>query len=467
MKPKTKPIAMICWLCLSLNSQAVNLSPNGHGEVLLYPYYTVNNELNTVYSVTNTTDQAKAIKLRFLEGEAGYEVFDFNVYLAPFDVWTGVLVPTTSTISGHVGEPSVSHMSPDASCAPFIDKSGQEFLPYIIDADAPNNNLQRATDGHFEVIELGVVTEGPTGSLAALTHVNGAPADCTQLQTAWESGGYWFFNGDADIGLPTGGLFGSASLVNVTEGLSFSYSAEALEDFWQGPGSHSEPGSLFPNLANAAPVSKVLLDNQLLTSQWATGYEAVSAVLMKQSIFNEFDFTEANAGRSEWVITLPTKSYHTNNVSVIRPFENPWDGFFACEEFQATTFDREEQSYIMDTGSVFPRPAPGRNPSLCFHSNIVQYEPGSEIPELVSKILGSDNLITIYDFDPIFVTESGWVDMFFDDNFQSMNPVSGFGFFGLPAIGFQVQQLTNANVQPGLIAQYGRLFKHKDRRISF
>ena len=52
---------------LAANASAVNVNPDGLGEVLLYPYYTVRNNNNTLISVVNTTTQAKVVKVRFVE----------------------------------------------------------------------------------------------------------------------------------------------------------------------------------------------------------------------------------------------------------------------------------------------------------------------------------------------------------------------------------------------------------------
>ena len=72
-------------------SNAVNLNPDGLGEVLIYPYYTVNGDNDTFISVVNTTNLTKAVKVRFLEANNSNEVLDFNLYLSPFDVWTAVI----------------------------------------------------------------------------------------------------------------------------------------------------------------------------------------------------------------------------------------------------------------------------------------------------------------------------------------------------------------------------------------
>ena len=72
-------------------SNAVNLNSDGLGEVLIYPFYTVNNGLDTLLSVVNTTADVKAVKVRFVDSKNSREVLDFNLYLSPFDVWTGVI----------------------------------------------------------------------------------------------------------------------------------------------------------------------------------------------------------------------------------------------------------------------------------------------------------------------------------------------------------------------------------------
>ena len=86
-------------------ASAVDLNPDGLGQVLLYPYYTVNNDQNTLLSVVNTTSVGKAVKVRFLEGYNSREVLDFNLFLSPFDVWAATVFPLgeatgSSTASG-------------------------------------------------------------------------------------------------------------------------------------------------------------------------------------------------------------------------------------------------------------------------------------------------------------------------------------------------------------------------------
>src|SRR5437763_5258723 len=83
-------------------ANAVNLNPDGLGQVLIYPYYTVRaaptpalNAFASLLSVVNSTATTKAVKVRFLEGRNSREVLDFNLYLSPKDVWTTAIIPTS------------------------------------------------------------------------------------------------------------------------------------------------------------------------------------------------------------------------------------------------------------------------------------------------------------------------------------------------------------------------------------
>lgn len=439
------------------------VNPEGHGQVLIYPYFSVNNDLNTLYSVVNTTADTKGVKVRFLEGENSLEVLDFNVYLSAFDVWTGVLVPTTSTQAGHVGEPSASHITGDTSCAPFLNKAGQEFLPFTIDADLDPSNMsmRRATDGHFEIIEMATFI-GSTVAWADHGNV-GVPASCGSIESDWADNGIY---NTADEDVVTGGLFGSASIINVAEGLAMTYDAIAVDEFWLfGVGNHSEPGSLFPSLGQGDTRSTVFYEGAAQTSTYASGAESISSLFVKQSLYNEYALDTFINGKSEWVISFPTKRFHVDVPVAIAPFTEEWNGVNSCHEFELTIWDREEQEEILTVGGVSPRPPAGANPSLCKEVNVVEFILPGGVVGAESSIMGSDNLVTVTTPSNA-VTENGWANMTFSDAGFVTAPTAGPAYLGLPATGFSAQQFTNAGAGAGLLAQYAGLFVHKGNVVS-
>ena len=458
MNFKFKPVYLLFIVFVSTSSVAVQLNHKGLGEVLIYPYYTVNNNLNTLYSVVNTTADTKAIRVRFLEGDIGIEMSVFNIYLSAFDVWTGALIPGTSTISGHLGEPSVIHLTSDTSCAPFLVKSGQEFFSFELDTDLDfdNRSMERSRQGYIEVIEMATFNGW---TIPAADHGTvGVPSDCAAIEADWTDNG--IYDTFADEQAPTGGIFGTATLVNVAEGLAFSYDAIALQNFWQGGLMHTEPGSLEPNLNSAFPRSTVLLDNgELNRSEWTQGFQAVSSVLSKYQLINEYAIDGIILGKTEWVMTFPTKRFHTNNSdqNLLRPFSQAWNGTTSCDEYQLNVYDREEQIEFVDgNGGPFPQlPLP----QFCLSANVFEFLPPDMSISDSSSILGSNSHYTITTSSNAF-TESGWGRLEFLDTVTPL-PVSGSGLKGLPVTGFAVQQYTNAGAAEGLLAQYGSLFMHK------
>ena len=124
MKRNTLTTAVIAGLSgvagIANISNAVNINPDGLGEILVYPYYTVRDGQSTILSVVNTTEQAKAVKVRFLEGRNSVEVLDFNLYLSMYDVWTGTVFDAEGDDAG-----LASLTTEDRSCTvPDIARGG-------------------------------------------------------------------------------------------------------------------------------------------------------------------------------------------------------------------------------------------------------------------------------------------------------------------------------------------------------
>lgn len=73
-------------------ANAVYVNGDGLGQSLIHPYYAVRDGNTMLLSAINTTEQAKAVRVRFLEGKNSQEVLDFNLFLSPKDVWTGAVI---------------------------------------------------------------------------------------------------------------------------------------------------------------------------------------------------------------------------------------------------------------------------------------------------------------------------------------------------------------------------------------
>lgn len=433
-------------------ANAANLNSDGVGQVLIYPYYTVNNDLNTLLSVVNTTDSVKAVKVRFLEGDNSQEVLDFNLYLSPFDVWTASL---SATVTG--GQLTTA----DTSCVPRLGNP-QNLLDYAFVLDAGSDEEERERDGHFEMIEMGTVVDPALA--AAATHVGGVPASCDAIESAWYSaGGQWNINPLDGIAPAMGGLFGSAVIVDVAQGTAVSYNAEAIDGFWTDGGfAHTDPGNLFPSLANAEGRSLIFYDGDVVESFWIEGEDAVSALFMHDGVYNEYVLASGIEAQTEYVLTFPTKRYYVNPATgPIRPFTTVFDSpAGACEQFTIGLFDREEDTQDA-TGGVSPSPV-GRNPELCWETNIVDfYSPSAGgSASNPSPILGSTNVVSV-DTSAFL---AGWSNIGFPNAAPMDDDTGQWRYAGYPVVGFAVQNYKNTNAQPGLLAQYAALFKHRYNR---
>ena len=398
---------------------AVNLNPDGLGDLLIYPYYTTNDDNVTLVTVVNTTSDAKAVKVRFLEAYNSREVLDFNLYLSEFDVWTAA-IGDSSAFGYDAGVPHM--LTRDTSCTvPYfygdfyddLNEGGlQAFLPYAYTGDFTDGGpteITRASEGYLEIIEMGTMNnddsvtedelEGATdllgntvgehdariGSAAAATHVikeddDGneyiEPRDCDLLVRNWTQyrgsevsakehplDGWWLDEsvtncGETDrddverdmlanpdvpnsdypdtqtncgqtdgvYGLTStdansGGLFGGAAIINVPKGTMFSYDAKALQGYDNTQdGVHFYPGTIHPslndgNFLESTHDAVVFVGAGMSESvSFPRGVDAISAVFMHDTLSNTYVIEEEIAAGTEWVMTLPTKSWYVDTL---------------------------------------------------------------------------------------------------------------------------------------------------------
>ncbi|MBB5208702.1 hypothetical protein [Chiayiivirga flava] len=524
-------------------SSALNVNPDGLGQVLIYPYYTVNGQNSTLVSIVNTTDDVKAVKVRFLEGRNSQEVLDFNLYLSPFDVWTGLVTDPQGDDTGRAILRSF-----DTSCiAPITvynairTEAGQNFLDYQYagtNKDGGPYHLERTREGHIEMIEMGrVVDDGDVSesdgtSVSAIdvlggnpapfagstlasfaTHDDGVPVNCAAVARAWDAGGQWRSNANLDIDTPNGGLFGGGQIIDTSNGTNLSYNADAIEGFFVSESRanlHAFPGSVDPSLAFAqssdgGEATAVIFDNGTLYQFTFTGADAgrnaVSAVFMHNEIYNEYVTNDGIGAQSEWVITFPTKRLHIEELLPSRlPFREIYRGdnvppyanlAGACEPIDVEFFDREENTSGFIPDSVLPSPpppnveAPGLN--LCFEAQVITFNQVTAGEVLTgndpSGILGSFfprniNLCQTYAPDDSCADDSvyteGWLRMVLGDpalNFMftdavSADPAEPNILVGLPATGFWAANYVNSDAEPGLLANYSGIHKHRADRLT-
>ena len=165
---------------------------------------------------------------------------------------------------------------------------------------------------------------------------------------------------------------------------------------------------------------------QTRSSRWMTarpvrhaeGIDAVSAVLQKAYIYNDYlTVSELNAA-TDWLVTMPTKRFYVNGwtptatgavspaTASPEPFTNFWtstafDGVAgtACESIGIRYWNQEEGEESPSGPDFSPAP-PGAAPfSLCFEANVVHING--------SSVLGGG--YTDANIDLLF--DAGWIEV--------------------------------------------------------
>ncbi|MCU7892250.1 MAG: hypothetical protein KZQ78_11810 [Candidatus Thiodiazotropha sp. (ex Ustalcina ferruginea)] len=241
MRKKLLAAAVAAGILAPITSHAVNVSLDGSGQSLLYPYYNVNDGNVTFLSVTNTTDVAKAIKVRFREGAGSEDVFDITVYLSAEDVWVAAVSRDGDSITMSIPEDS-SCTVPSRAVIESV-----AFNPTRIPAEYTENIPNRLSEGHIEIIEMAELPNTPLENdiTVAITHDQTAspptPVDCT-VPVAFSGAQTWAILDDTVVGgfpvvaggvtqdftAPGGGLIGNAAIFNPTSGIYYPYNATAL-----------------------------------------------------------------------------------------------------------------------------------------------------------------------------------------------------------------------------------------------
>ncbi len=467
-------------------AKAVELSPDGLGQVLIYPYYTVNRNQQTVLSVVNATNAAKAVKVRFLEGYNAREVLDFNLFLSPYDVWAASVFALADAGLPGVG---AALLTADTSCtspskAEWTGRIGS--VPYVEFRDfaytgarqdsGPTDKL-RMREGHVELIQMADLS----GALRiAVTHTSGGvPANCNIVQSVDPA--------NTALLAPTGGLFGTGGIVNVAQGTFYSYNADAIGGFTKVPLFSAAATVAVPSLAQANTGTGVATaqvfdaSGELFRSDYPTtgqpsqAIDAVSAVFMASSLLNEYNFDASAGSNTDWVVTFPTKRFYTDpeilgvapgGAGALPPFTFTFGEHVAgngdgqsCSQVGLLQYDREELRPVATGG--FPGAPPQQIPVLCGSVNVVTFVM-RDTPSTESAVLGSRLFTRL----PAFA-RAGWMHL-------ALNPVTqphalrasrdGDVYAGLPATGFQAVNYVNGNVEPGVLSNYSATFRHRALR---
>lgn len=434
-------------------ASAVALNPDGLGQGLVYPYYTVQasngDNMNTFVSIVNHASATKAIRVRFREGRGGKEVASFNLFLGPSDIWTGAVVPGTANEAAVL-------VTADKSCTgPAIAASGLVFQNALYTGaggDTLGAGLDRTREGFIEAIEMATLT-GATASAVRMT--SGVPVNCAATQSI-PSG---------DVAAPGGGLSGSVTLINVANGMDFAVNAEALAELSTQP-FYRPPGDAYPdfNAAEIAPTSVVMANGAVYRSTWSRPVDAVSAVLMRSNAMGEYVLDAATRSNTDFALTFPTRQFYVAQGNYQPPFSGAADARNSCFYLTPSFTDREARIANTNLGSSVNPPGWPYTWYPCFSASVFNVANGAPhsagFGDVTTYVLGSrTGGVSAGDLQILSTFEHGAIDIPLGEGILAsqssstrMDPATGtttngaHRFTGLPVIGFMVRTFRNGTL---------------------
>lgn len=318
-------------------------SGDGIGHALVVPYYSVQSGNQTLINLVNTdTVNGKAVKVRFRGAQNSDDVFDFQVYLSPGDVWAA------NVSQGADGRATLT--TDDNSCTLPANVS-QAFITDRLSGDAAQK-AAGTREGYVEIFNMAdIPSNSATNSLyAAIKHNASGNVTCgtalTNLSTdiTTQSAA-----GAAGFDTPTSGLMANWTIINVPTAAAWTGSAAALV----ATGGNGRGNFVwFPQIADsAAAVAAASTADPLIVGGLDAAGVAVAAgeiaagfydlpdmstpytgvispaeqasnltrALAVASISNEFLTDSSINAATDWVFSMPTRRYsvavdYVNNV---------------------------------------------------------------------------------------------------------------------------------------------------------
>ncbi len=389
----------------------------GTGHMLVVPYFSTQNGNSTLLSIVNTNETVgKAVKVRFRGAANSDDIYDFQVFLSPGDVWTANISadPTTglSTLTTN-----------DNSCTKPA-KSVLNSTPFVTSrlngAATDEVKANNTREGYIEIFNMADIPSSSTGVYPAIKHSASGVPTCSG--TAWTA-----INTDMSVGdlssngltNPTTGLAANWTIINVPKAVAWSGAATAIEAVTGatppalGLGNvvyfpqvstniNSVTAGLYtadPLLQGATPVVKgALYDLPDMSTPYTTGAATpsqqaidLSSAIAATSVMNEYWTDPSIHAATDWVFSMPTRRYavavnygatggpamvqNPGNVNYFDEATNlQLNGDQICvKDITPSVWDREERQPAAPDDVVISPSTPGAPVLFCGETSVLSF----------------------------------------------------------------------------------------------
>lgn len=487
---------------------ALQVSTTGVGHMLVVPYFSAQNGNKTLLSLTNTdTVNGKAVKVRFRGAANSDDLYDFQVFLSPGDIWTADIH------QGADGRAAI--VTGDNSCTKPTNIN-QSFKVTRLDPNWTEDRLLTNTrEGYVEIFNMGNIAPGSSLYAATKHNASGTPLCSNASGTVWTDLNLVGNNTAAlnSLGLaqPTTGLMGNWTIINVPNATAWSGAATAIQAVEAASGT---PGNgavvYFPQLdattggALGTGVAANFTADPLLTGSGITGqaqfdlpdmstpyvgpavggfgdpvFQAASLTqsLATTSINNEFWTLDAISGGTDWVFSMPTRRYSAavnysakaleftdlstaglgNWFTLANLTLNTTTNIACVDGISNKYWNREEGENTVALGdtSSSPGEAAPAIPGLCGETSVLSIN-DVNAGTAPTKVLGAE--VTVNNFNlalgtPKMKAQEGWMRL----------GTNGLGN-GLPIVGGAFMSAYNPEVSAGVAGNFSMMFPHRTSR---
>lgn len=478
----------------------------GTGHMLVVPYFSTQNGNATLLSIINTDEKVgKAVKVRFRGAANSDDIYDFQVFLSPGDVWTA------NVSAGADGKSFLT--TADASCTKPA-KATLNSTPFVTTrlnpAASAEEKANNTREGYIEIFNMADIPESSTGLYPLIKHTDGV-AKCanvagdlvTPANDAWTA-----INSDksytaltaADIGMsnPTTGLAANWTIINVPKAVAWSGAAAAIEAVTD-TGAVAE-GNLvyFPQvstgvassafasftadpLLTGGQVKGALYDLPDMSTPYIVDASAavvapsvqaanLAAAIATKAVMNEYWTDPAISAATDWVFSMPTRRYaaavdykaetvpgtvkpaavyNTSNNTHFTAGNTQMSGDKLCVKgIESSPWDREERRPAAPDDVVISPSEPGAPVLFCGETSVLSFNNGGAT---TSAVLSAN--VAVKDIDVGF--QDGWLKL----TTPGAAPATG-----LPVLGQAFVSAFNPAVAEGTAGNFNIGWSHRFQR---
>jgi len=300
-------------------ASTLTFNAKGIGHILYVPYFSTQEGNVTAVNIVNTdTVNGKVLKVRFRGASNSDEVYDFQVFLSPADMWTAAIFQ-----GGGDGRARLE--TRDASCTLPASVTGG----FILGRTPFAGGVAETREGYVEILTMADITPDDAALYEATKHVKGVAPCTSSVLTALTHE-----NADSYMSPPTTGIMANWTIINVNKIVAYSGDAVAIEArdasgqptagnlvYWDQRSTPLSSGEIAENTADPLLRSGAIVGARYDLPDLSTPYvadlpacpfcqaRALSDAITVVEAAGEF-YSEASVGaETDWVISFPTRRY--------------------------------------------------------------------------------------------------------------------------------------------------------------